>query len=474
MAEEIDLAVRNGEQTYAEGILQKAGTVGAGAILDLIGETVISGGRGLSAVTPDVIEKPITAGATGAAVAFLDTTVGKAGLDAAKAGAGAWFEFKDANPRAARNIEAIVDIGLLVAPVKKPPVKSGTSVIGKAGQSITEKGIKQTAKTKVAFVDDLIRPKETLSVKTEQVRRTAEKGLLTSKKVVPTVRETAIAKEVAKLPVSKNSTLQGNYNIIAKEVTKESDELINALAKNDVLIPKKEFSKALDDVVVRLSENPLLVGDAQVTAKKIVEKMKSISLKNKGSASGLLKSRKELDSWIRSQKGSNIFDPKSENALSIALREVRQTTNDFIELKTPNVAVKQSLTKQSNLLNAMDNIAPKAAGEAGNVVKRSLQNALRVIPVKNEIVQAIALAAGVGGLGAAAQFAPFVRNIIFGGMAVYGGGKAIMSPTTKKALGQLLKVTDDAIRKTKDEALLKQMRADRALVLELIKLTEEE
>ena len=58
------------------------------------------------------------------------------------------------------------------------------------------------------------------------------------------------------------------------------------------------------------------------------------------------------------------------------------------------------------------------------------------------------------------------------GLVTYVGGKAILSPQTKKALGQLLKLTDSAIRKTRDKNLIRQMRLDRALIVELLKSEE--
>ena len=83
LASEIEQAVKNGEQSAAEGILQSAGKVGAGAVLDFLGEVVVSGGRGLSAITPDIIENPLKEGATSAGRFFLETAIGRQGLDAA-------------------------------------------------------------------------------------------------------------------------------------------------------------------------------------------------------------------------------------------------------------------------------------------------------------------------------------------------------------------------------------------------------
>lgn len=470
LAIEIEQAVQNGEQSFAEGILQSAGKVGAGAMMDLIGEVLISGGRGLSAVTPDIIEEPLKNAVTSAGHAFLNTDVGQLGLNAAKTGIEKWFEFKENNPRAARNIEAVVNIGLILAPAKaKPAVKAPPTIAGRAAAGLTVKAEKQITESKSKFIQDLVRPKLTAAVRVEEVGRTAEVGILNTKKVKPSPKEIEIATAVEQLPVSSKNTLLGNFNIISEEVFDEADRLIKALEKNDVLIPKREFLSAMDDALARLKENPTIVGDAEKTGLKLIAKMKKIVESKKGTASGLLQARKELDSWMRSVKGPNVFDPKTENALSIALREIRTATNDFIEASTPNVAVKQSLKKQSNLLSAMDNIKLKAADEGSNVILRLWQNALKVVPVRAEFNQLLGIMMGVGGLGIAATFAPFFTKLTFGALGTYATGKLLMSPQTKKTLAGLLKLTDQTIRKVKDEALISQLRLDRAFIVELLK-----
>lgn len=475
MSGEIIQAVMDGEQSTAEGYLQVAGKVGAGAILDFIGQVVISGARGLSAITPDVIEQPLKDGAISAGHEFLNTEVGQKGLDAARQGVEAYKQFRADNPRAARNIEAIVDLGLLLFPAKAKPKTSNPTIIGKAGQKIGDVAAAQVAKNKKAFVDDLILPKQTASVRTEQVARTAEEGLLRSKVVALSPREAAIAQTVNNITgVSSKKTLQGNHAVINKELIKEAESLKSALVKNDVAISRKELLNAGKAVSTKLQKNPLIVGDAEKTAVKIIRKMDDLVKENKPTASGLLQARKDLDVWVRSQKGSNIFDPKQENAISIALREVRESANDLIAKKVPDIGVKESLRKQTNLYRAMDNIAPKAADELSNAVLRAWQNTTRILPFRGEFNQTMAAVFGVGGLGAAAMFAPFFTKLALTGLGTYATGKALMSAPVKKGLALLLTQTDKAIRIAKDPATIQQLRLDRALVLEALQSAQPE
>lgn len=478
---EIQKSLDEGEIGYAESVLQSAGKVGAGAVLDFMGEATVSLGKGLNSLSGGLIGDAIKTTADlytktpvgKAAIAFLNSPIGQRGLEAGKAGVNEWFEFKEEHPRAAMNIEAVVNMGLVLAPAKgKPKAKAGS--LGKTAEKLVSKADDQIAAKKGKFINELVRPKQTAGVRAEQVGRTVEKGALRSKVVELSPQEAKIAEFVKDVKgVSPKNTLQGNYTVISKEVAEEAAKLKGALAKNDVVIPKREFMKTLDDSLNRLHENPLIVGDAEKTAQRILVKMKKIVEGEKGTASGLLEARKKLDSWVRSQKSGAIFDPKNENALSIAIREIRNTTNDFIDLNATNVAVKQSLKKQSNLLRAMDNIAPKAADEGANAAIRLWQRTTKLLPLRGEFNQQMALLFGVGGLGASAAFAPFFTKAAGATLGTYAAGKFIMGPTVKKGLAHLLKATDDAIKATKDANLIAELRADRALLVEMIKSAEE-
>ncbi len=95
-----------------------------------------------------------------------------------------------------------------------------------------------------------------------------------------------------------------------------------------------------------------------------------------------------------------------------------------------------------------------------------------MISVAPLLDQSFALIFGVGGLGAAAMFAPWILK---GGAAAgifYVGGRAVMSPKTRRGLGKLLKLTDRATLKISDPAVLRQIRADRALIVELLENAE--
>ncbi len=465
-------AQQRGEQGVASTALQMAGKFGAGMALDVIGEGVVSGFRGLSALTPDSIENPIKDLASNAAHGLLNTDLGQAGLEAAEKGFESWVGFKEENPTIARNIESLVNVGLLFAPIKGKP-KTPTTPVGELGQQFTASGARITAQNRASFVDDLVQPLQTVRQKVSQVGTTTEEGILRAKQPALASVDRSAANAVTGISgVTSRNSLQANHTAINQALGVEARRLSASLADDPARYPRAQFTTILDDAATRMADSPLLVGDAGRAATRVVDKMEELARANPNSAAGLLKARQQLDNWIRNQKGDNIFDPNLENALSISVREARQATNHFIGTVAPQANVRKSLNLQSSFYRAMDNIAPKAAREGDNIALRAWRNVLKVLPIRGQGNQVLALAFGVGGLGASAMFAPFVTALAGVAGLSYVGSRAVMSAKSRNAIGALLNQIDNAIRKTSDANLIRTLRADRAALRELVNTAE--
>lgn len=100
-----------GEQTFGETLFQ-TGAAGAELGFDILS-------RGVSAVLPDFVKDT----ATKAGLRFLETPLGNKALEAASKGLEVYNQFKKENPRAAANIEAVIDIAGFI-----PLVRSGTAL----------------------------------------------------------------------------------------------------------------------------------------------------------------------------------------------------------------------------------------------------------------------------------------------------------------------------------------------------------
>lgn len=204
--------------------------------------------------------------------------------------------------------------------------------------------------------------------------------------------------------ISPKKTLLQNVNLMHDAIGTTAQDLRNKLTNTETptVISKDNWDKYISEVQQHIDENPLLVGDAQQTANKILAKFQSL-LPTEGdiTAEHVLDARQGLDKWIQSLK-PNAFNPATENAVSTALRAVRQGANTMLADAAPDVAVKEMLNHQSNLYNAIDIIAPKAAKEEGTVIGRAVAKVNKT---------------------------PILNTSIGGGLAAFGADKIIKSTT---------------------------------------------
>lgn len=378
------------------------------------------------------------------------------------------------HPIIAKNIGGAVNVASVLDPeigAADSAVGDGPGLLGKIGDVVKSAGDDQADKAKTDFVNGLIQPKQTTAVKTNNVGNTVESGILNTKSYVPSSKDNQIANDVSNISgVSPRKSLQANYNAISDANLNEAKTLKTVLDTNDFDYDPDKFKNVLSGVKDNLAQNPVLVGDTEgKQVNLLINKMQDLANNNPPTAGGLLDARKKLDAWVKSQKGPNAFDPKTENALSIGLREIRNATNNFMSDSAPDLNVKRSLQKQSNLFTAMDNIAPKAADEANNAISRLWDKTKDAIPIKGDVGKAL----GLVGAGIAAKTVPVVAPAVIGGMGAYRAGKFILGPTPKQALGTLLKYSDKALSSIKDNVVAKQFRADRAVVLNLLKNSED-
>ena len=467
--------VATGEITGAEGALQTLGKGAAGASLDIVGEGIISLGRGISAAVPDAIEDPIKREVVEGWDTLMNTDVGEYATEALTGGIEKWNEFKAGNPRWAKNIESGVNIAAIVSPVKAKAHAKPTT-LGKASNYFEDIAGKQVKRKRKDFVGDLISPKKTPKVRAAETARTTEKGrgLLRRDVVELSAREKDIAAEVSKINgVTPKNSIQKNLNAIQEANQKIAKQLDADVGKRRILGLRATTSKKIDDAIsLMVAENPVITGNAVTVANKISAKAKKIIESNPGTPKGLLDSRKQLDSWIKKQKGTKVFDPELESALSVAVRDVRNVINDSVEASTGSAAVKQELKKQSLLFDAIENLAPKAADAHNWAIGRGVQNMAKILPFRSQMVNEGSAILGLGLVGGSALLSPYFAGGLAATAITYAGHKAIMSATTKKMLSNTVKAMDKALLSAKQPSMVRQLRADRAAIIELMKTAE--
>lgn len=467
-------AEKRGEIGSLQGATQAFGQVAGGA-LDVVGEGVMATGRGLSAITPDVIEEPIVEGAKAAWDWIANTDAGKVAGEAISGGVEKYGEWKAENPQEAKTLEGAANIGMLFAPVK---VKANAkpSPLDAAAKALDVKANRQILKKRSDFVGDLISPKRTSSVKIAETSRTSEKGIGLAKRSVVELspKEIAVANEIKNIPsVTNKKSIQGNLNAIMNENKRVAKQLEADVGSRKVLGIQESAGNKIDEAVrLMIKENPVITGNAENVARKVSTKAKEIIQKSPSTPRGMLAARKELDSWIKSQKGAKVFDPELEGALSVSVRSVRNAMNDVVEASTGTAAVKKELKRQRLMYDAIENLAPKAADESNYAIGRLLQNTAKALPYRRSFQTDVGMLMGLGVIGASETLAP----IFAGGLAItsvaMGARKLAISSTVKKGLSRLIKTADRAIISSKQPSMIKQLRADRALILELMKTAE--
>jgi hypothetical protein len=205
----------------------------------------------------------------------------------------------------------------------------------------------------------------------------------------------AIKSSVEQVPgISPSNSALQNVNAIHDAIGNTAQDLRNQLSNQEVMpiITQDKWNGYLSGVKNQIAENPLLVGDAEKTSNKVLAKFQTMIPKSGDiTAENILNARQGLDTWIKGLK-PNAFNPATENAVSIAVKAVRQGANNLLAESAPDVAVKHLLNHQTNLYNAIDMIAPKAAKEGNN----TLQQIITKNPIATKVAKYAATAAGGG------------------------------------------------------------------------------
>jgi len=457
--------------------IQSAGQV-AGGVWDALGETLVLGAKGISFITPEFIKGPVKQGWQSGVDLIMNSEKGVEALQAVEKGAESYSSWKEDNPESALSLESVVNIALLVSPVKggratkgnpefvgptKPPVveRAGQAMIDASGKQVTDRSTKKAI--------DLIVPKAGVPEQTREVSRLGFKYNV----VTPTAQEQRIVDTVAKLKIPQTASNQRSLNLIDDAIETEAKILEKQVAASKEAIPLTESFKLLDDVAANTKATDAFVATNQLgkMVDDVVSKAKSLLQSNPQTPLGVLKTRKELDAYVKSYKANKSAFPNQDNvetALSIALRDVRTALNTKVAETAPKANVLARLEKQSNLYRARVPVIEKAKADASNSLGRLWQNTTGVTGVR---MPSTPLAIGVTG-AALAGWLPAIVGGVGVGIAGRGVYRGAISPELKKFLGQSLIASSKALKQAKNPETIKQLRADRAVIIELLKNTK--
>lgn len=415
----------SGQQGLPETNLQVAGQA-AGALGDVVSE-------GVKSAIPD----SYVDAAHSTANAINDTSFGQKMGDMLMAGKEGISSIAAANPRLTRNAEALGNILSVGAGGKGVASVEGAGAKLGLGDALYNSGKASQEAAREKFIQDLTLPKQTPTVKADMASRT--KQVDGTNAYQPTNYEKQVASTVGGIPeVHPGNSNVRNLNLIQEANSREAEALKERLKANDAPISDDVIQNTLVDTLNGLSNNPYISGaDASKAAGNVVNKALEIISSKPQTASSMLDARKELDAWVKSQKGDKAFNPALDSPITTAVQQVRQAMNKMVADAVPSAEVTASLQKQSQLYQAADNLAPKAAGEAATRLGRTLQ---KVTP--RSLTGMVGLGAGAGaGVEALAHIPP---SALLAGGAGYGLYRGATSPVTRIGLGKALGVSKPA------------------------------
>jgi hypothetical protein len=462
--------------------------MGVEAVLPAAGESVLAGGKALRRVagslTPDVIEEPLAEAALYVGreavnklqevAQFVSESEELAPvLNMAKESWSAFQNFKNsstANAELVRSAGNLFDFGLIAtSPTKVSPLLDKSNL----GKNLTMAGLRQERKTRREGIKEMLDP----IIPEDTKGKVILTGPLRTKTVVPDqLTEDSIDVLTRLKAIDPKATYTDNKIKLREAINSEAVGLINRIkAKGNPKIDKKNIMSRLEDEADLLlnSEEFAVAGATPSAIRAYFNIARQKIRESDGTAVGLLQARKEIDDWLEDNL-PKALDFSGMNAKTLAVGKLRDVLNSTVAEIIPDLPFTNSLRRQHLMYVAYDTVAEKARGEARNAIGRSVVNIQRTTGV-NVPVNFLGVAGTVGLMGQlmSSGTASYLTAGLSAAYAAYIGAKIVTSAQTKKILGATLSGINKAIKATENQEMIAQLKADRLVVISLLKQKEE-
>jgi hypothetical protein len=280
--------------------------------------------------------------------------------------------------------------------------------------------------------------------------RTIESGKwpFAKQEIVRTPAEVNSIKEVSKLldsgAMKKGMTPIQKREVIEQSIWEISDTLNSNLRASNISISQKQMDDLFDELSQSVIDNPIIVGNAESSIKKLLPTLKKGLTKDEYFPEDILQIRKDFDKAIRAAKWEWVFDPNLENAFSTAIRDFRQGLNNKVSELVPDAQVKDLLSRQSALFNASKTLEDRFVSQANSFAGRLLSKVQEVTGVPRTEIVELATALGLAGVSI-----PFAAPLAWVVWAVAIGRewfKMLTRPAIKKKIAQILRKYEYAIK----------------------------
>lgn len=214
--------------------------------------------------------------------------------------------------------------------------------------------------------EDLIMPKMTPSITAERAKQWLMKtwifGKVTS---VASKKEQEMAKTALNI-LRPKETVVSNINRSLKALNSETDNLIGVVKSSPVTYQTKDIIWRMRNI-----EKPLMIRGWENEAKydAVIKKFEDILNKSDKTAAWLLKARKEFDSFVNAEI-PNLYTSDTMSPLKVAITKLRKIPNEWLNEKVGWDIVKNSLSKQNQLLDIIDNLSTKSESAGSTTLQR--------------------------------------------------------------------------------------------------------
>jgi hypothetical protein len=480
-----DIVMERGE--FAEGLpltTQVTGVAGqlAGLGWDATGELFNMSLDGWSYAIPDSVEESAAQAMRDAMQAFYEHPLGKQAQQALIMGEDSWFEFKDNHPDFALVVESAFNIApwFRRGPNAKPIAKTqeGTpdpAFVDPKTRQVNRLSGRQRGIWKV------IAPSKTASETNKQT--TAPQAPLGTQQTVLTQAEIDQIETVAKhTRVNPTRTDRTNAEDLQTAIDTLEERLQKALANVQVEIP---HSRVLESAKARLIAYRNKFPGLGITNKQLQEALSQlqVTLSQFGNTPAeILKARRAIDDFRRTKFGEDSFKKAKGKKKATARVDIydiiRNVMNDSIDFdafegvptsplsrKATKSNTRQLLREQSHLIEALKTVDAKYP-EGSTVMARVRQNmaALNMALPSTPLAQA----ATINAVGAPKMMAMMAGLYI--PIWGYKAGKSVLSKAYyQKELRLTVEGIDKALKVAKDPEMIKQLRLDRAAIINIYK-----
>lgn len=372
---------------------------GVGAVSDAVNDV---GGEAIGAVAKTA--NNLTGGIGGALAdkavqAVMKTPLGVQGVNAIAQGSDSWAQFEQKHPTLAMSLSALPPLanlitqfytagegavaaktaGEAVAPALGDALKTGAAKVADKTSAVVSSakkavGAETTALERVtpSYEGASIPAKQKLQGETVGgAPRINEGGFIKGRTINSTPLEKEAAAELEKVPGYSNKlTHLQTENLIRPEIAARGRALTASLAKENVLVPKKQIVNIVRGALSEVPESSLLLQKSDPAIKNYIRVTANAAASNDGTLKGVLNVRKALDAAYSHARGKLAYDSDKLSALDEVHTAGRDALTQYLIDNAKNTDVKAALRGQWNLYRALDVIAPKAAREEGSAIHR--------------------------------------------------------------------------------------------------------